>query len=131
MVDVNLAQVKDLRVGKYAIIDGEPCKIVSIERSKTGKHGSAKARVEGLSLYTGSKKTLLKPMDASCQIPIVKRKVVQAIANMGGKRWQFMDLESYEIYEMEVSSEFSGKLEAGKEVEIQEVMGKRMLMRVK
>ena len=31
-----------LKVGAYVVIDGEPCKIVSVERSKPGKHGSAK-----------------------------------------------------------------------------------------
>lgn len=131
MAEVNLAQVKDLKTGKFVVIDGEPCRVVSIEKSKTGKHGAMKARVEALSLFTGSKKTLLKPVDASCEIPIIKRRAAQAIAKIGENKYQFMDLETYEIYEMEVEEEFLDKLEAGKEVEIQEVMGKRMLMRVK
>ena len=34
-----------LKVGSYIVIDGEPCRIVSYDHSKPGKHGSAKARV--------------------------------------------------------------------------------------
>jgi translation elongation factor P/translation initiation factor 5A len=31
-----------VKEGSYVIIDGEPCKIVEVEKSKPGKHGSAK-----------------------------------------------------------------------------------------
>ncbi len=126
----NLAQVKDLKEGKYVVIDGEPCKIVSIQKSKPGKHGAAKARVEGISLFTGAKKTLLKSVDATCEVPVILRKSAQVIANLGGNRLQLMDLETYETYEIEVEPEYAG-LQSGQEVEIQEVMGKRMITRVK
>ena len=36
--------VGELRVGGYMMIEGEPCRIVDIAKSKPGKHGSAKAR---------------------------------------------------------------------------------------
>ncbi|MCK4280455.1 MAG: translation initiation factor IF-5A, partial [Candidatus Thorarchaeota archaeon] len=35
--------VKSLKPGGYFLIDGEPCRVISIEKSKPGKHGSAKA----------------------------------------------------------------------------------------
>ncbi|RLF40421.1 MAG: translation initiation factor IF-5A, partial [Thermoplasmata archaeon] len=41
-----MAEVRELRVNRYIIIDNEPCKIVSITTSKPGKHGDAKARIE-------------------------------------------------------------------------------------
>ena len=129
--NVNLAQVKDLREGKFVVIECEPCRVVSIEKSKTGKHGAMKARVEALSLFTGVKKTLLKPVDASCEIPIILKKSAQVVAHMGGNRYQLMDLETYEMYEMEVPAEFLNQVGAGKEVEIQDVMGKKMITRVK
>ena len=36
-----------LKVGSYIVIDGEPCRIVSSDHSKPGKHGSAKAKGNG------------------------------------------------------------------------------------
>ncbi|HLC00480.1 MAG TPA: translation initiation factor IF-5A, partial [Candidatus Bathyarchaeia archaeon] len=36
--------VGSLRVGGYMMIDGEPCHILDVTKSKPGKHGSAKAR---------------------------------------------------------------------------------------
>lgn len=34
-----------IRVGDHIMIDGRACKVVSVARSKTGKHGHAKMRV--------------------------------------------------------------------------------------
>jgi translation initiation factor 5A len=129
--NVELVQVKDLKVGKLVVIDGEPCKVVSIDKSKTGKHGAMKARVEAISLFTSNKKGLMKPVSASAEVPIITKKNAQIIAKLGNNRIQLMDLRSYETFEMDVPEDFQNQIEAGKEVEIQEVMGKRMLARVK
>jgi translation elongation factor P/translation initiation factor 5A len=37
------AEVRELKVGRYMLIDEEPCKILSIDTSKPGKHGEARA----------------------------------------------------------------------------------------
>ena len=39
------AEVRELKVGRYMLIDEEPCKIMEITMSKPGKHGEAKARI--------------------------------------------------------------------------------------
>ncbi len=129
--NVDIVTVGDLREGKLVVIDGEPCKVVSIDKSKTGKHGSMKARIEAISLFTGSKKTIMKPVVGSAEIPIITKKNAQVIADIGNHRIQLMDLQSYETFEMDVPEEFRNQVAAGKEVEIQEVMGRRMLARVK
>ena len=37
-------EVRELKEGRYMMIDEEPCRILSIQTSKPGKHGEAKAR---------------------------------------------------------------------------------------
>jgi translation initiation factor 5A len=37
------------------MIKGRPCKVVSFSTAKTGKHGSAKAMVTGIDIFTASK----------------------------------------------------------------------------
>lgn len=122
--------VKDLKPGRFVVIDNEPCKVVSMDVSKTGKHGSAKARVDAVSLFTGSRKTLIKPGDASIEIPIIEKKAVQIIAVVG-KRIQLMDLQTYEMSEIDLPEEFKEKIRPGIEAEIQDVMGKKMITRIK
>lgn len=129
-MSVSVAQVKDLKMGRYVVIDNEPCKITSIQKSKPGKHGSAKCRVEGISEFSGGKKTLLKSVDHSCEIPELLKTKAQVIANLGNNRLQLMDLESYETYELEVKPEY-GNLQSGKEVDVQELMGRKMVTHAK
>ncbi|MBN3036957.1 MAG: translation initiation factor IF-5A [Candidatus Diapherotrites archaeon] len=121
-----IGQVKDLKPGRYVIIDGVPCKVVNYETSKPGKHGSAKARVTAIGIFTGAKKELVKPVDANCEIPIVDKRRGQVIADLGD-RVQIMDMENYETFEMEKPSDF--EIEAGKEVEYTVVMGQKMITR--
>lgn len=128
--DVELGTLKELRNGRLVIIDGEPCKVVNLELSKSGKHGSSKARLEAISLFSGSKKTILKPADSTVEIPILKRETAQVVALMGDKM-QLMDLQSYETFEADVPAEFKDKIVQGCELDVQNVMGKRLITRVK
>mgnify|MGYP000731117069 CR=1 FL=1 len=57
------AELGELREGNFIVIDGEPCRIVEMSKAKTGKHGSAKAHVTAIGLFTGAKKTLVAPVD--------------------------------------------------------------------
>lgn len=126
-----IVKVGSLKEGKLVVIDGEPCKITSIQISKPGKHGSAKARVEGVSLFTGAKKTLLKGTGDNVEIPVVEKKQAQVIAKLGENLIQVMDLSTYETYEIEVPDEFRDKIDVGSELDIHEIMGKKLIVRVR
>ena len=121
---------KELREGKFVIIDGEPCRVVELQSSAPGKHGSAKMRITAVGVFDNTKRMLLKPGDGDVEIPIVERKVVQVIS-ISGEVAQVMDPKSYEVYELPIPEEIKGQVEAGKEVEIMETMGRRMMTRVK
>ncbi|MEM2974260.1 MAG: translation initiation factor IF-5A [Candidatus Micrarchaeia archaeon] len=121
---------KDLKEGKFVVIDGEPCKVVEIQTSAPGKHGAAKMRITAVGIFDNTKRTLLKPSDADVEIPIVERKVVQVIS-VSGDVAQVMDPDSYEVYELKIPDELKGQVDAGKEVEIMETMGRRMMQRVR
>jgi len=121
---------KELKEGKFVIIEGEPCRVVEVQSSAPGKHGAAKMRIVGVGVFDNTKRTLLKPGDADVEIPIVERKVVQVIS-VSGDIAQVMDPKSYEVYEMPVPEEIKSEVEAGKEVEIMETMGRRMMLRVR
>jgi translation initiation factor 5A len=127
-----IGRVGELKVGSYAVIDGEPCRIVSIDKSKPGKHGSAKFRCTGISLLDDSKRSFVSPVDASIQIPIVDKRNAQ-IVSVGETTVQLMDLESYEVFEVALpkEEEIRSRLEAGKEVEYWNIMGRYRIQRVK
>jgi len=128
-VDRIFAQMGDLRVGKYVIIDDHPCRVVNMDKSKPGKHGAAKINVTAISLVDESKHTLMKPSDGDVEVPIVERKRAQ-IVSVTGNTAQLMDLASYETFEVPIPPEMAAEVEAGKEIQYMDVMGHRILGRV-
>ncbi len=116
--------MKELKRGGYVLIDDEPCRVVEIETSAPGKHGAAKMRVTALNIFTGSKKTLIKPSDASADAPVINKKKVQVVS-ITGNNVQLMDMESYEVFELPIDEEIRDKLQPGSEVEVMETMGKK------
>lgn len=129
MVEKVFATAKELKVGKYVLIDDIPCRIVDIESSKPGKHGSAKMRITAIGIFDGQKKTLLSPGDADVEVPIIDRKAAQ-VMSVSGNTAQVMDSKTYEMYDIEIPEDVTG-VESGKEVEILEAMGKRKIERVR
>ncbi len=124
--------VGELKIGQYVIIDGEPCRIVEFEKSKPGKHGSAKARIVGMSAFTGQKKSLISPVDSRVEVPMIDKRTGQIIS-ISGNLVQMMDMESYSTFEspMPDDAELKGSLAAGVEVEYWDVLGRRMIVRRK
>ncbi|HEY4657333.1 MAG TPA: translation initiation factor IF-5A [Candidatus Bathyarchaeia archaeon] len=124
--------VGSLKVGQYLIIDGEPCRIVEYEKSKPGKHGSAKARIVGISAFTGQKKNLISPVDAKTEVPLIDKRTGQIIS-ISGNILQLMDMENYQTFEtpMPDDPDLKGSLSAGNEVEYWSVLGRNMVVRRK
>ncbi len=125
-------EVGKLKVGQYIVIDDEPCRIIELEKSKPGKHGSAKARIVAIGLFSGQKKSLLSPVDGRVDIPLIEKKSAQVIS-VGEDSVQLMDMETYQTFEAPLSAddELRPKLASGVEVEYWSAMGKNKVMRVK
>ena len=94
-------EVRDLQEGNYVMIEDVPSVITSYSTSKPGKHGSAKARVEGTGVFDGQKRNFTQPVDAKVWVPIVNRKQGQVVSVSNGDM-QVMDLETYETITMRV-----------------------------
>ena len=127
-----MGKVGELKVGSYAIVDDEPSQIVSIQKSKPGKHGSAKFRCSAISLFDGSKRSFVSPTDTSIQIPIVQKRSGQVVSK-GPTTVQLMDLETYDVFDVAIpeDEEISSKLESGKDIEYWVIMGRYKIQRVK
>jgi len=119
-------EIRTLKQGRYIIIDDEPSTIVNLEKSKPGKHGSAKARIDAIGVFDGQKRSIVQPVSAKVYVPIVERKGAQILSVLGNVA-QLMDLNDYSTFEIEIPHEHMGKLEAGKDVTYLESMGKRKL----
>jgi len=122
------ASAKDLKVGKYVLIEGFPCKVVSMDKSKPGKHGSAKLRIVAVDIFTGQKKNLLTNTGSDVEVPIIERKNAQVLS-VAGNSAQILDPQSYETYDIAIPPELHGEITAGDEVEVMEAMDKKVILR--
>jgi translation initiation factor 5A len=120
-----------LKVGSYIIIDNEPCRIVSYDHSKPGKHGSAKARVAAIGVFDGSKHSLVSPVSANVEVPLINKRSGQVIS-ISGNILQIMDLETFEVFETSsVEEEVKDKIRQGGEVEYWQVLDRVKIVRAK
>ncbi|MFP3215222.1 MAG: translation initiation factor IF-5A [Candidatus Micrarchaeota archaeon] len=121
--------VKDVKEGRFILIDNVPCKVVEVETSAPGKHGSAKVRITAIGIFDGQKRTLLKPSSADVEAPVIVKKRAQVVS-ITGNTAQLMDLESYETYELPIPQELMQSIKPGAEVEVIESMDQRAISRV-
>src|SRR6266511_3741038 len=108
------AEMRELKVGRYVVIDEEPCKIISVQMSKPGKHGEAKARLEAVGLFDGQKRSVVHPVTHKVRVPMIDKRKAQVLA-------------TYETFELPVTDEFQGRIQPGQETIFQGALGRREL----
>ena len=119
-------QVRELQEGAYVMLDDAACEIDSYSTAKPGKHGSAKARIEGRGVFDGKKRSLSQPVDAKIWVPIVNRKQGQIVNVESSDVAQVMDLETYETTSMAIPEELD--IAEGDEIEYLEFEGQRKVL---
>jgi len=108
------------------MIEDVPVQIDHYSTAKPGKHGSAKARVEGKGVFDGKRRNFSQPVDAKIQVPIIERKQGQVVSTDGSDA-QIMDLETYDTFTMRQPEDVD--LSPDDEIEYLEWEGKRKITR--
>jgi translation initiation factor 5A len=129
-MSVTRQTIKSLKKGQFVLIDGVPCRVDKVSISVAGKHGAAKARLEGVGLFDGRRRSIVKPADEEIEVPIIEKKTAQVLAIVGD-RVQLMDLSTYETFEVDIPEEKKGKLSSGQEIYYYEVLGQRTIKELK
>ncbi|MHA1772209.1 MAG: translation initiation factor IF-5A [Candidatus Thorarchaeota archaeon] len=131
-MSIRKTEAKTLKPGSYFLIDGEPCRVVSIEKSKPGKHGAAKANIVAIGFFDGRKRNTIMPADRMVDVPVIDKRSATIIADMG-ETYQLMDAETYETYEVAkpTDEDIAAKCALNAEVEVWDLMGRKIITRVK
>src|SRR3989442_7630939 len=103
------AEIRELKVNRYIVIDDEPCRIISIQTSKPGKHGEAKARLEAGGLFDGQKRSIVHPVTHQVLVPIIDERQAQGLSTHGHLA-QLMELAAYETFRLPVLEELQVQL---------------------
>ena len=130
MSGTKIVEVKELKVGRYMLMDDEPCKVTAMDVSKPGKHGEAKVRIEGIGIFDNRKRSVIKPSGHKVHIPILDKRTGQVLTVIGDQA-QLMDMETYETFELPVPDELKDKLSEGVELLYMETMGRKKILQTK
>ncbi len=119
-----------LKEGSYLVMDGAPCKIVSIQISRPGKHGHAKMRIEGVGIVDDRKRVTVLPAHDNVEVPIIDKRNAQVLSvkeNMAN----LMDLDTYETFDLAIPEDMKDSCVAGVSVLYWQVMEHKVMKQIK
>lgn len=122
------AEVRELKEGRYILIENEPCKILSIQTSKPGKHGEAKARIDAVGLFDGGKRSIVHPVKHKVQIPMIDKRQAQVLS-VQGSEVQLMDMTTYEVFTLPIEDELKEVIQPQKEIQYMDAMGRKKIIK--
>lgn len=122
-------EVRELKEGRYMLIDGEPCKIINISTSKPGKHGEAKSNIDAVGIFDNKKRNIVHPVKHRVQVPMIDKRKAQ-ILSISGDEVQLMDLDNYETFQLPIPEEYKGQLTSGEEIMYMIAMERRKITKV-
>ena len=118
----------EAKPGTYILIDGVACVVKSQDISKTGKHGSSKARLEAVGIIDDKKRVLVKPGHEKFEVPLIEKKKGQVLS-IDGDNANLMDIESFETLTVAIPAELKESITEGAQVEYWNVEGQKVIKR--
>jgi translation initiation factor 5A len=113
-MEKKITEIKTLKKGSFVIVDDAPCRVDSLQTSKPGKHGGAKARLTAVGIFDNQKRVIVKPAGTKVDVPVIEKRNSQVIALIGDNA-QLMDLADYTMSEVPVPEDLK-PLKEGEEV---------------
>ena len=119
-------EIRTLKVGRYCCVDDRAYKINSISTSKPGKHGSAKARIELVDIFTGAKISHVGSVSSSINVPLIE-KGTALVTHVEGAEVHAMNMRDHSMMILPLEEDL--KIEGGKEIMWMEALGLYKIIR--
>ena len=113
-------EIRTLKVGRYCCVDDKAYKINSISKSKPGKHGSAKARMELVDIFSGSKISHVGSVTDSINVPLIEKGTAM-VTHIDGAEVHAMNMRDHSM--MILPLEDGLEIEGGIEIMWMEALG--------
>jgi translation initiation factor 5A len=126
MPGTNRVEIRTLKVGRYLALDDNAYKILSISKSKPGKHGSAKARIELEDLFSGRKTSHVGTVTDSIYVPMIE-KGSATVTHITGQEVHAMDAKTFEMMVLPLDEGLN--IVAGGEIMWMEALGRYKIIR--
>ena len=119
-------EIRTLKVGRYCCVDEKAYKINSISKSKPGKHGSAKARLELVNIFSDKKISHVGTVTDSINVPMIEKGTAM-VTHIEGNEVHAMNMRDHSMMILPMEAEMN--IEAGKEIMWMEALGRYKIIR--
>ena len=119
-------EIRTLKVGRYCCVEDRAYKINSISTSKPGKHGSAKARIELVDIFTGAKISHVGSVSSSINVPLIE-KGTALVTHVEGAEVHAMNMRDHSMMILPLEEDMD--IEGGKEIMWMEALGLYKIIR--
>ena len=119
-------EIRTLKVGRYCCVDDKAYKINSISKSKPGKHGSAKARLELVDIFTGQKISHVGSVTDSINVPLIEKGTAM-VTHIDGSEVHAMNMKDHTMMILPVDPDI--EVASGQEILWMEALGRYKIER--
>ena len=123
-----LINATEAKQGVVIMIDDVPCTVKNLDKSKSGKHGAAKCRIEAINILDGKKKIIAVPGHDRFEVPLIIKNKAQVLS-VNGDKANVMDLVTYENYDIPIAEELKGEISPEDQVEYWDIEGTKIIKR--
>ncbi len=111
-----LLNATDAKQGSIILIENEACMVRTNDKSKSGKHGASKCRIEAISVMDGKKKVIAVPGHERFDVPMINKSKGQVLS-LNGDVASVMDLESFETLDIPIIEELREDIKPEDQIE--------------
>ena len=126
MPGTDRVEIRTLKVGRFCVVEDEAYKILGISTSKPGKHGSAKARLDLVSLFSSNKRNYSATVSDKIHVPMIE-KGTAVVTHIEGEEVHAMNLRDHSM--MILPMEPGMSIEPGKEIMWMEALDRFKIIR--
>ena len=126
MPGTDRVEIRTLKVGRFCVVEDEAYKILSISKSKPGKHGSAKARLELINIFSDKKISHVGTVTDSINVPMIEKGTAM-VTHLEGNEVHAMNMRDHSMMILPMEPELN--IEAGKEIMWMEALGRYKIIR--
>jgi len=126
MPGTDRVEIRTLKVGRFCVVEDEAYKILSISKSKPGKHGSAKARLELVNIFNDKKISHVGTVTDSINVPMIEKGTAM-VTHIEGSEVHAMNMRDHSMMILPLEAEMN--IEAGKEIMWMEALGRYKIIR--
>ena len=126
MPGTDRVEIRTLKVGRFCVVDDEAYKILSISKSKPGKHGSAKARLELVSLFSAKKISHVGTVTDNIHVPMIEKGTAM-VTHLDGNEVHAMNMKDHSMMILPLDPDI--EVASGQEILWMEALGRYKIER--